>query len=84
LLLGGLVVAARAPLARGLDWAAGLMLAFLVFLYPFHFPWYSMAPLSLQAANVDTRPRRLAFVVTALWGALLMLQYTSVHRVGTP
>jgi hypothetical protein len=76
------VAAARARLPRVTELAAGLMLVFIVLVYPFRFPWYSMSPLVLFAVNARTRPRVMMFGVCVLWGAALTLQYAfALHPI---
>jgi hypothetical protein len=74
--------AAHAELARILDLAAGAIFVFVVVVFPFAYPWYSMTPLALLAVNAGTRPRLMALGVVALWGAMLTLQYTIIHGLG--
>jgi hypothetical protein len=82
LVIAAAALAARAPLERVIELAAGLIFVFIVFVYPWRFPWYSLAPLALFAVTARGRPRLMLFGVVVVWGATLMLQYTMPHPIG--
>lgn len=79
LLATSAVAASRGAFARVLNLSAVISLVFVVFVYPWHFAWYTIPPLALASSAPRTRPNVALLLAVLFVGLLFTLPYANVH-----
>jgi alpha-1,6-mannosyltransferase len=73
--IGAAAVVWRAGSPRVLEMAAAVSLAFVIFVFPWLFPWYLIPALALLAVGPPTRTNRALLAATLALALLLMLRW---------
>jgi len=71
--------ASRGGLKEATTLSALLMLAFVVFVFPWRFSWYVIPPLALLAVNAQNWRWMTAALVALVWASYAMIPYALVH-----
>jgi hypothetical protein len=69
------IVVWRSHPSRVLEMSAAVSLAFVIFVFPWLFPWYLVPALTMLAVGPPTRTNRALLVSTTLLAAILMVRW---------